>query len=200
MLFLKVSESHLSPELGVFALAALFFPDCDQLEEIEEDQQVGCEEADADEGEAAEDFEDLPGEEGGGDGEGHVLGPDLFKIESDALDHADGGVAEGDQADAAQEGSLSSSSFVEDEVDQAGFGIEAEVVGEGSEFVADILMEQVARAKPDGDKKKRLEELVGGNEHEPLLWWRLLAKMCKWGADHYPWGILNNHCASSYVK
>ena len=66
----KVTGFWLSPELGVFALAALFYPNGDQLEEVEEDQEIGCEQADADGGEPAEDFEDLPGQERGGDGEG----------------------------------------------------------------------------------------------------------------------------------
>ena len=192
----KVTGFWLSPELGVFALAALFYPNGDQLEEVEEDQEIGCEQADADGGEPAEDFEDLPGQERGGDGEGHVFGPDLLKVEADSFDHAYGGVAEGDQSDAAQERVVEEFGLVEEEVDQARFGVEAQVVDEGGEFVANVFVEQMARAQADEGDEQRLEELVDRDEHEPIV---MVAALCreggdsKWGADHYLRGILDNH-------
>ncbi len=129
-----------------------------------------------------------------------VLGPDLFEVQADSLDHADGGVAEGQQADAAQERIVDQFGFVEDEVDQAGLGVEAEVVGQGGELVAHILMEQMARSKPNEDEQKRLQELVGCNEHQPLIVVSAPGEDVQRGADHHPRGGVNKHSASSYVK
>jgi hypothetical protein len=74
------------------------------------------------------------------------------------------------------------------------------VVGQGSELVADILMKQMSRAQPNGNKQQRLQKLIGCNQHQPLIVMAATGEDLQWGADHDPWGSFDYHCASSYVK
>ena len=141
----------------------------DELQQIEEDQGVDGEQADANPGKAAEDFEDLQGQERGGDGEGEELAPGLFEIEADAFGEGDGGIGEGDEADAAQKGIVEERGLVEDEVDQVRLGIEAEMAGEEFDLVGDVFVEQAVSAEADGNEEQRMEELVDRNEEQPAV-------------------------------
>ena len=91
----------------------------DEPEKIDEDEDVDGEKANADPGDAAEVFEDFPGQEGGRDGESEELAPGLFEIQADPFSEGDGGIREGDQADAAQGGVVEERGFLEEKVDEA---------------------------------------------------------------------------------
>ncbi len=141
----------------------------DKLEQIEEDQRVDGEQADADPSEAADDFEDLERQEGSGDGEGEELAPGFLEIEADAFGEGDAGIGEGDEADAAQEGIVQERGFREDEIDQVRLGIEAEIAGEEFDLVGDVFVEQSMRAETYGNQEQCIEKLVGRNEEQPTI-------------------------------
>ena len=82
-----------------------------KLQQIEEDQRVDDEQTGANPGEAADDFEDLKGQEGSSDGEGEELAPGFLEIEADAFGEGDASVGEGDEADAAEEGVIKERGF-----------------------------------------------------------------------------------------
>lgn len=141
----------------------------DQLKEVEEYENVDGEKADANPGEAAIDFEDFPREKRSGDGKGEELAPGFFEVEADAFGEADGGVGVGDEADAAEDGIVDERGLLEDEVDQAGLGIEAEMAGESVNLVGDVFVEKAVSADADGDEQERVEELVDGDEEQPAV-------------------------------
>src|SRR5208283_4422080 len=96
--------------------------------------------------EAVENYEDLPRQERGGDGEGEELAPGFFEIEADAFGEGNARVGEGEEADAAQHGIVEERRFVEDEIDQVRLGIEAEVAGEEFDLVGDVFVEEALSA------------------------------------------------------
>ena len=55
--------------------------------------------------------------------EGQVLGPDLLEIEADSFNHAKGGVAEGHEADAAQERIVEQFGLVEEKLTSRDSGL-----------------------------------------------------------------------------
>ena len=124
----------------------------DQVQQIEEDKDIDGEQTKVNPGDVAIDFKKLPGQERSGDGESEELAPGLFKIESDAFGHGDGGIAKGEKADAAQEGIVDEGGFLKDEGDEARLGIEAQMVGEEVDFVSEILVEKTMCADADGDE------------------------------------------------
>ena len=140
------------------------------MQEIEENQRVNAEQADADPGETAEELEELPGQKRGGDGQCEVFAPGLFEIEANCFSEGDGGVSEGEEADAAQDRIVYERGLFKDEADEAGLGIEAEMAGEEFNLVGNIFMEQAVRAESDGYKEQRMEKLVGRDEkQQPVM-------------------------------
>ncbi|MGB6721040.1 MAG: hypothetical protein WBE72_09620 [Terracidiphilus sp.] len=133
-----------------------------QLDEIEEHQDVDGEQADARPGDAADDLVNLPGQKRNGDGKGEEFAPGLLKIKAQAFGNAEAGVTEGRQADAAQLRIVDQRGFLQQKIDQARLGVEAEMVGEGGEYIGEVFVEQAVRADADGDEQKRLGELEGG--------------------------------------
>ena len=138
-------------------------------QQVDEDNNVDGEQAGADPGEAAEDFEDLKRQERGGDREGEEFAPGFLEIEADAFSEGNAGIGEGEEADAAQEGIVEERSFLEDEVDQMRLGIEAQMVGEEFDLVGDVFVEQAVSAETDGDKEQRMKEFIEGNEEQPAV-------------------------------
>ncbi len=132
----------------------------DYAEQIEEDQNVDGEETDANPGDVTEDLQKLPGQEGGGNGEGEVLAPGLFKIEADAFDHGEGGVAIRKEADSAQNRVVDEGGLLEDKSDQSRFGIEAEMASEEVDLVGQVFVEEAMGAHANGDEQKSLEEFI----------------------------------------
>lgn len=140
-----------------------------QIQQIEEDKDVDGEQADANPGDMAIDFEELPWEERSGDGESEKLAPGLFKIEADAFNQGDGGVAKGEEADAAQEGIVDERGFFKDEGDEARLGIEAQMAGEQVDFVGEVFVEQAMGADADGNEKQGVEKLVERDEEQNAI-------------------------------
>jgi hypothetical protein len=140
-----------------------------QLDQIKKDKDVDGQEGDANPGEPADDLKDLPGKEGSGDGECKELAPGFFKVEADAFDEGEGGVAESNEADAAQEGIVDERGAGEDEVDQARLGIETKMAGKEIDLVGDVLVEQAVRADADQDEEQRVEKLVDRDEQQPAV-------------------------------
>jgi len=137
----------------------------DDLEQVGKHQDVDGEEGEADGCGAANDFEDFPGQEGCGDGNRHVFGPGLFKIEADALGHAQGGVGEEGNAEATEDFVVYEGRFVENEIDEVGLGAEVKVVGKMSEGLGKIVVHQAQGTDGDSDEQGCLGELEGGDEH-----------------------------------
>ena len=90
----------------------------------------------------AHDLHNFDGKKRSSDDQGEVFAPGLFEVQPDTLGDADGRIAEGSEADAAQHGVVKERSPVEDEVDEAAFRVEAQVAGNASENVADVLAHQ----------------------------------------------------------
>jgi hypothetical protein len=161
-------EVKRSPLAGLWSWAGLFLAGFgavagtvnDDAEQIDEDEDVDGEEADANPGDVTEDLEELPGQERGGDGEGEVLAPGLFKIEADAFDHGEGGVQIREKADAAENRVVDERGFLEDKSDQARLGIEAEMAGEEVDLIGDVSVEEAMGADADGDEEKSMEEFI----------------------------------------
>ncbi len=94
------------------------------FQQVEEHQDIDHQQARTHERDATKDFQDLPGQERGGDSEGHVLGPGLFQVEADALGEAQCSIGKEGHAEAAQHAVIDNGCAVEDEVDEAGFRVE----------------------------------------------------------------------------
>lgn len=139
----------------------------DHLQEIEEDHSVDAEQADAEPGNAAEDFEYLPGQEGGGDGKGEEFTPGFLEIEADAFCEGDAGEREGEEADAAQKWVVDEGCLYKDEVNQTRLGIEAKKVGEEFDLIGNVFVQQAMRAEADDYEEKRIEQLVDRNQEQP---------------------------------
>ena len=137
-----------------------------ELQKVAKNEEVDDQKADANPGNAAEDLEHLPGQERGGDGKGKEFAPGLFEIEADAFSQRDAGICEGDKADAAQSGVVDEGGLIKDEVDEARFGIEAEMTGEEVDLVGNVFVEQAVRAEADGEKQEGLDEFVDRDENQ----------------------------------
>ena len=61
------------------------------------------------------------------------------------------------------------------------------MVDQGGELVADVFVEKMTCAQPNGEKQHCLHELIGRNEHEPFVMAAFHEEM-EWGADHDPCG------------
>jgi len=127
-----------------------FSAPCHQLQEIKEDQGVDHEQANTDEGESAIDLEYLPRQKGGRDGQCEVLSPRLFKIETGSLNQIEGTIEKYHRANTPKQLIIKQRSFVENEVNEARLGIEAQVISQPGEFVANVLVEQTQSAHADG--------------------------------------------------
>ena len=137
-----------------------------EIQQIDEDQNVDGEQADVNPSDVAIDFEELPGKERSGDCESEELAPGFFKIEADAFDKGDGGVAKGEEADATQEGIVDEGGFFKHEGDEARLGIEAKMAGEEVDFVGEVFVEQAMGSDADGDEKQGVEKLVERDEEQ----------------------------------
>ena len=54
----------------------------DKIQQIEEDEEIDCEEADTNPGDVMVDLEELPRKERSGNGEGEELAPGFFEVEA----------------------------------------------------------------------------------------------------------------------
>jgi len=124
----------------------------DKIQEIEEDEEIDGEQANANPVDVAKDLEEFPRKERSSDGEGQELAPGFLKVKADAFGHGDGGVAVGDEADATQNRIVDEGGFFEDEVDQTRLGIEAEMAGEEVDLIGDVFVEEAMGADADGDE------------------------------------------------
>ena len=95
--------------------------------------------------------------------------PLLFEIEADTFDEGDGAVTEGDKADAAQQWIVNTRSFIEDDIDQVRFGIEAQVTGKEIELVGNVLMQQMTRTKANGEEKGSVKEFIERKEKQKAI-------------------------------
>jgi hypothetical protein len=132
----------------------------DDAEQIDDDKDVDGEQADSNPSDMVNDLEELPGQERGGDGEGEVLSPGLFKIEADAFGHCEGGVAISEETDAAQNRVVDEGGFLEDKSDQARLRIEAEMAGKEVDLIGEVFVEEAVGAHANGDEQKSLEEFI----------------------------------------
>lgn len=141
----------------------------DQLNQIQEDQKIDGEKTDANPGEPAEDFEDFPGQKRSSNGESKEFAPGFFEIESDAFSERDGGIGEGDEADAAQRRVVDEGSFFENEVDETRLRVEVKMIGEDAELIGHIFVEKATGADTDNDEEKGMEKFIGRDEEQPLV-------------------------------
>jgi hypothetical protein len=140
-----------------------------QIQQIDEDQDVDDEQADADPGDVAIDLEEFPGKERSRNGESEELAPGLFKIEANAFSQGDGGIAKGEESNAAQEGIVNEGGFIKDEADEARLGIEAQMAGEEVDFVGQVLVQESMGADADGDEEQSVEEFINRYEKQKAI-------------------------------
>jgi len=137
----------------MFSVQALPLVVDQELEQVEEYQYIDSQQAGANPGESAQDFNDLPGKKRGGDRQGEVLSPGFFEVESEAFSHGQAAIAKRRQADAAQQRIVEQGCFFKDEIDEARLGVEAKMFGEVEDPIDDVLMDKAASADADGEEQ-----------------------------------------------
>ena len=163
-------KKHNHPSGCILAWAEWRLTACrNQLYQIEKNQCVDHQQAHSGHCQSAKYLEDLPGQEGGGDGQCQVLGPYFFQIQADSLDQIEAGINEYDCPDTPKQPVIEDRHPVEDEVDETRLRVEAQMVGQIGKNIADILVQQPQRAHSNGGKEERLRQLEGSDEDEPSI-------------------------------
>lgn len=155
------------------------------LYQVGKDEDVYEEQHRPDGRDAANDFEDLPWQEGRGDHEGHVFSPGFFQVQADSLRRAQSGVGKQSYAEAAQGLVVYQRSLVENEIDEMGLGAEMEMVSEAGYHFRQIVMDEAQRADGHHDKESGLGKLESGNQHQPTVVFWLAHESLEWGVDDF---------------
>jgi len=141
----------------------------DHLQQVNEDQDIDSQQADANPGETPKNLDHLQRQERRGDGQREEFAPRLLEIKANAFSERDGGVAICHKTDAPKDRVVDERGFLKDEVDEARLGIEAKVMSEQHDLVGNVFVEQAMRAHADGDKQEGMEKLVKRDKEEPAV-------------------------------
>jgi hypothetical protein len=142
----------------------------DQMEdEVGEDSQIYHQQSNSKPGDFMGELKYLKRQEGCGDDGGEVFGPDFLKHEADALEHSEGGVAEEEKADLAEAMVIEELSFLEDDADQAAFGVHSQAESQMGEELVEVATHEAKDTHGDTDEERRLQELVNGDQFKPAI-------------------------------
>lgn len=170
-------------------------------QQIDKDEHVGDQKADAREREAAKDLVNLERQEGCGDDSRKVLAPSLLKIKADALEDPNAGVAESGEADTAQHGIVEQGGAVEKEINDAAFRVEAEIAGDLGQNITDVFAHKLHRAHAQSDEEEGLEQLVNRDQDESSVVLSLFLRDLQRGPRHVlPGPVRPGSTSSSYVN
>jgi hypothetical protein len=145
-------------------------PAADEMEnEICKDGEIQYEESNSEPRDAMEELEDLQREEGCCDDGGEIFRPDFLKHEADAFENSEECVAEEEEADLAEAMVVEELRFLEDDADKAAFGVHSQAEGEMGEELVEVAAHQAKDADSNADEKRRLQQLVNGNQLQPAV-------------------------------
>lgn len=137
-----------------------------QPQQVEQDEQVGCNETDADQVEVPDKLEELPRQKGRSKDQGNVLCPHLFQRKSNAFYKINGCVEKDPQAEHAQVAGADESGPGEDIVDRAAVGVEAEACDDPMVEEADeVAVDELRRSCGNDEKEYALQNLQAADEH-----------------------------------
>ena len=138
-------------------------------DQVQDHHNVDEGENDLDPGDVTDDFEEFPGQEGRGEDERYVFGPDLAQDETDALEAVQSGVAEDADADLLEAMGIDESQLVEDEIDESAFGVEPQAGDDARGHVDQVLVQELDGSDAEEDAENGLDKLEGSDGDEPPI-------------------------------
>jgi hypothetical protein len=142
----------------------------DEMEnEVGEHGQIEDKQSNSEHGNPMKELEDLKRQERRGDDGGEIFGPDLLQHQADALENSEGSVAEEEEADLAQTMVIEELGFLEDDSDEAAFGVHSQAESQMSEELVEVATYEAKDADGNADEERRLQELVDSNQFKPAI-------------------------------
>lgn len=137
-----------------------------QPQQVEQDEQVGGNEADADQVEVPDKLKELPWQKCRSEDQGDVLGPDFFKCKSNAFYEINCCIEKDAQAEHAEVAGADESSPGEDVVDRAAVWVEAKACDDPMVEEADeVAVDELRRSCGNDEKEYALQNLQAADEH-----------------------------------
>lgn len=139
------------------------------VDEVSQNGQIHHQKSHFHPGDAMVEFNNLQREERRRDDCGQIFCPGLFEQKANALEDAETCIAEDEEAESTQDVVVYQGGLVQQEADEAAFGVAVECMDDIHQDIRQIFMDQFERPDADGYEQDGLQKLVGGNQLQPAI-------------------------------